>query len=122
MLDTAIRETEEECQIFLTDRDLLLELDVAYAGLAQGKKVPVNTFVFKLASKPNLILNPEEFQEYFWIQEADFINQDLHTTIDPISQNPTKFTQFPLYSKQQKKDILLWGFTYEVLKKFIHSN
>jgi 8-oxo-dGTP pyrophosphatase MutT (NUDIX family) len=122
LLDTAIRETEEECQIFLTDRNLLLELDIAYAGLTQGKRVPVKTFVFKLSSKPNLILNPQEFQEYFWIEEADFINQDLHATTGPIPQNPKEFTQFPLYSMQQKKDIPLWGFTYEVLKNFIFSN
>ena len=119
LLDTAIRETEEECQVILTDRNLFQELDIAYAGLAQGKRVPVHPFVFKLANKPELMLNPQEFQEYFWIQEGDFLNADLHKSFYPIPQNSLEVMQFPIYSKYQKKEIALWGFTYTVLKNFI---
>jgi 8-oxo-dGTP pyrophosphatase MutT (NUDIX family) len=110
---TAERETLEECNILLTQKDFIRELPVEEAGMAIGKAVKVLPFHFNLSEKPNITLELKEHDEYYWVSQDYLCNPQNHTMKHLSKDNPQML--FPCIDIAGTP---LWGFTYKVLSDF----
>ena len=116
LLDTAIRECEEEIGLRLRRADCCGIRPHAVAGHYSGREVRVAPFLFELEERPDLKLNPEEVHAVIWLEEASFMDAKSHGKSRFHSKFPeVEFSYFLLKGKK------LWGFTYEQLVLFFIS-
>jgi len=108
LLDTAIRETEEECGILLSREQLVAELPWAIAGRAVDRNVVVAPWHFCVDTELQVSLDPVEMSRYFWLDVAEFSQIERHTYFRPLGLKK----QMPCYILENQP---LWGFTYGVL-------
>ncbi|MFP4415631.1 MAG: NUDIX hydrolase [Chitinivibrionales bacterium] len=114
MLNCAIRETQEECGLHLSPRQLVRELPVKIAGNYLGKPVSVYPFIFHISRKPRLCLHPREVAEVEWLSRSYIEN--------PSNRTSRAFS--PRYEDRQFPCIVVpngyvWGFTYELLMQVV---
>ena len=109
-LDTAIRETKEECNIDLNLTELQKELPIEFAG---SPELAVKPFHFNLSQKPKIVLETAEHSEFYWIKINYLLNQEHHKYKKLSIDFPEK--KFPSITIGETP---LWGFTYKVLKDF----
>lgn len=109
LLETAIRECFEECQIELKlPQSMLTKPKVA--GKYAQKKLLVKPFVFKLEEKPEVLINQEEVSHYYWVDIEHFCDSSRHKNMKMSRNHPT--ISFPCF---QIGTDHIWGFTYAVL-------
>jgi 8-oxo-dGTP pyrophosphatase MutT (NUDIX family) len=114
LLDTALRELEEECGIRLTPAHLAETLPEAVAGRASGQFLQVAPFVFRVESQPATVLAPEEAVEALWIP--------LSLLRDPARHRLRRVPRLPdgiLFPAIDLGGTPLWGFTYRVLVEWL---
>lgn len=108
LLDTCMRETFEEAGIQLSPENVQATLPPAYAGSRVNASILVQPYVFHLATRPSLSLNPQEIQSSCWLNASLFQQPELHVEAEVLPQH--FFPAFPL------DDYYVWGFTYKLLK------
>ena len=114
LLETAIRECQEECGLTLTQKDLCAQLPVETAGRHVGIETFVQPFLFEIEQELTLTLDFDEIDQYHWLpcQELRDKSKVQHGKIS--SQHP--HYSFPYY---QLHDRPLWGFTYKVIMDYL---
>jgi 8-oxo-dGTP pyrophosphatase MutT (NUDIX family) len=114
LLDTALRELEEECGVRLTPAHLAAELPEAVAGRASGRFIQVAPFVFRVESQPATILAPEEAVEALWIP-LSLLRDPARHRLRPVPRLPAGM----LFPAIDLAGTPLWGFTYRVLVEWL---
>jgi 8-oxo-dGTP pyrophosphatase MutT (NUDIX family) len=114
LLDTALRELEEECGIRLTPAHLAAALPVAVAGRVSGRFIQVAPFVFRIESQPATILAPEEAAEALWIP-LSLLRDPARHRLRPVPRLPAGM----LFPAIDLAGAPLWGFTYRVLVEWL---
>lgn len=109
-LDAAIRETHEECDLWLEKSQCSRQLPVRLAGRDVGAPLQVAPFVFRLSEPPILSLNPSEAVWYSWIDIDQLKDPSAlqHGPVDPV--RPRLLAPHMLIDGK-----ILWGFTLQVL-------
>ena len=80
-----LREVQEETGIVSPSSQELTYLDSFDYTSGSGKKARQFNFVVNLETQPEVILNPEEHSQYFWLSE-----QDLNNSAHNISEKTKK--------------------------------
>ncbi|MCM8536628.1 MAG: NUDIX domain-containing protein [Lentisphaeraceae bacterium] len=112
-LQAAMRETLEECGIDLKESELQSQLPIEIAGANIGSSVKVQPYHFNLNYKPEIILELEEHQEYYWVSTDYLFDASNHTSDHLSKDHPEREFRFI-----DIKGTPLWGFTYKVLSDF----
>lgn len=115
LIETACRETFEECQIVLSQPVASLQPQVA--GRFTNYTILVQPFLFILKEKPTVILDEKELSGFYWVDQTHFQNPNNHFD-EKMSKNYPNLL-FPTYEVEEN---LIWGFTYSVLVKFFNQN
>jgi 8-oxo-dGTP pyrophosphatase MutT (NUDIX family) len=114
LLATALRETREEVGVDLTGVERLGQLNDMNPRTPVLPPIFVRPFVFALAAKPDLTLEPEEIQRAFWVPLAHFTDpaarRDFTRTVAGVERT------FPAYALG---DDIVWGMTERILTPFI---
>lgn len=112
-LETAIRETREECGLTLKEEDCIGQAPLVEAGHYSGRVIRVQPYTFKLNETPNLIPDPKEVDDAFWLESKKFLDLNEHHS-HPFHPVLTE-KSFPHLHLPAGR---LWGFTYEQLLNF----
>jgi 8-oxo-dGTP pyrophosphatase MutT (NUDIX family) len=117
VLDTALRELEEECGIRLERAQLETPLAPAVARRRSGPFLLVAPFVFRVDDEPPAKLDPREAVEALWAPLAELRDPARHA-LRPVSGVPPE-TRFPAISLN---GLPLWGFTYRLIADWLELN
>lgn len=112
LLHTCLRETREECGLELNPSHLVNPLALDYAGRHKNRLMAVQAFHFRIEQKPDLILQPEEMDAFYWLDRASFSDASRHVQQKPLPG----LGCFPGFRVETE---FLWGFTYEVLRRLV---
>lgn len=115
LMNTAIRETREECGFSLNDKQVVEELPLATAGKLAGTTIKVQPYLFELEEKPEVHMEPKEVSATYWVKESHFLSQANHR-LDAIYE-PKPSSKLP-YTLIEDNEIF-WGFSYKVLMMFL---
>ena len=115
LIDTATRETFEECGIKLKAPHEKLQPHIA--GRFVNKDLWVQPFLFKLKQKPTIRLDQSELSAFYWVSEQEFTNEAFHGSKNISSIYPE--LNFPVFPVEEN---YIWGFTYSVLVKYFSKN
>ncbi len=110
LLDTALRELEEECGVRMTRQDLEAEWPPRYARRRTGAWVPVTPFVFRAAGEPAAVPDGREAVEAVWIPLSVLRDPDRRQML-PIPGLPQELR----YPAVALSGAPLWGFTYRLI-------
>ncbi|MFN0167385.1 MAG: NUDIX hydrolase [Bryobacteraceae bacterium] len=110
LVETALRELQEECGIPLERDNLELALEVTHAGQHTGRYVWVAPYVFRLTAAADVRLDPREAAESLWLP-LSVLRDGARRVEDAVPGLPggRKVPGIPL------NGVALWGFTYRVL-------
>jgi 8-oxo-dGTP pyrophosphatase MutT (NUDIX family) len=114
LLDTALRELEEECAIRLAREQMERALPLSLARRKVGRFVLVAPFLLRTDCRPVAILNPSEAIDAHWIP--------LRTILDPACHSLCSVPDWPqemLFPAIDLNGIPLWGFTYRLLADWL---
>ena len=114
LLQTALRELEEECGISLERAHVRQTLAPTLAGRRTGRFVLVAPFSFDVDSKLPTVLEPREAVEAQWIP-LRVLGDPLHHGLSPVPGLPTHM----LFPSVQLNCAPLWGFTYRVITDWL---
>ncbi len=113
LLATAIRETEEETGILLSEDTLIAALPPTPAARSSISPIVVHPFHFLLPQRPAIQLNSHEMQSAYWLDLSAFLQPHGHIFREMIPKRlPGR-----LYPAWPVEDYFLWGFTYELILK-----
>jgi ADP-ribose pyrophosphatase YjhB (NUDIX family) len=114
LLQTALRELEEECGITLSRNALVSEMPSRYARRRAGAFVQVTPFV--IASETELAVIPDalETAEAVWLPLSILRDPQSHRLM-PVQGLPPEM-RFPAVEMEGTP---LWGFTYRLLTDWI---
>jgi 8-oxo-dGTP pyrophosphatase MutT (NUDIX family) len=109
LLQTAVREAEEEVGIQLHEHSLLGALPPVYP---RGRSVLVAPFVFQLRREVEVRLN-DEVAESFWAKLTELSN--IHATLSPVvvQQGQLKVDSY-VYDGR-----VIWGLTYRIINMLL---
>lgn len=107
-LATCLREVEEEVGVKLVPAECLSALPMAEAGRHAGLSVAVAPFLFRLAQRPVLRLDPGEVAHASWCPLATLGDLRRHAWA-VLGRDARLRPMIPLDGYP------LWGFTYRVL-------
>jgi 8-oxo-dGTP pyrophosphatase MutT (NUDIX family) len=109
LLQTAVREAEEEVGIQLHEHSLLGALPPVYS---RGRSVLVAPFVFQLRREVKVRLN-DEVAESFWATLAELSN--MHATLSPVvvQQGQLEVDSY-VYDGR-----VIWGLTYRIINMLL---
>lgn len=112
LLDTALRETEEEVGFSLPKDALWGTLPPLEAGAARQlpTRLSVTPFVFRLSERPLTRLN-YEVAEAIWIPLVDLLSDERRASME-LDHQGQRFS-FPAYRVGEH---LVWGLTHRVLR------
>ena len=109
LIETALRELQEECGVSLDRSRLADRLEACEAG-RPGSLVKVAPFVFRLPERPAVVLDPREAAEARWLPLRLLHHPEKHRRRTVPGQPPTRWVPgFDL------EPVPLWGFTYRLL-------
>jgi len=109
LYDTCVRETFEETGIALKENLLVKELPPTLAGRNVKAPILVQPFLFELARRPSIMIEPAEIKSFLWLDIALFSEKNNHSTVEVY---PGRV--YPVYYLE---DYYLWGFTYGLLTR-----
>jgi 8-oxo-dGTP pyrophosphatase MutT (NUDIX family) len=115
ILQTALRELEEECAVQLGRADLEIALPYKTARRRTGRFLIVAPFVFRVDSRPAVALDLQEAVEALWIPVNTLLDPACHI-LCPVPGWP-KETLFPGIALNGAP---LWGFTYRLITDWLH--
>jgi len=114
ILQTALRELEEECAVHLGRANLEVALPHKTARRRTGRFLTVAPFVFHVDSRPAVALDPQEAVEALWIP--------VSTLLDPASHILCPAPGWPaeaLFPAIALNGAPLWGFTYRLITDWL---
>ena len=111
LYDTCVRETREETGIELKADLLVKELPPTRAGRNIKAPILVQPFLFELAMRPSIKIEPAEIKSFLWLDIALFSDQNNHSTVEVYPGR-----DYPVYHLE---DYYLWGFTYGLLTRLL---
>ena len=113
LIETSIRETQEETKISLSRDQLAGQID-DQQGYAQGGQInlTVRPFVFVINQKPDEILINYELDQYFWMPVSHFQQHKNHIYFDPMDSALLR------PGVQIDEHNVLWGMTYRIMTDF----
>jgi 8-oxo-dGTP pyrophosphatase MutT (NUDIX family) len=115
LLDTALRELDEECGIRLPRQSMETALPVTIAGRA-GPQVTVAPFVFRVSEPLPTVLDPREAVQALWLPVSTLRDPARHS-LQAIPGMPAE----PRFPAINLNGMPLWGFTYRLLKEWLAS-
>ena len=107
LFSTCLRETREETGIVLPEDSLRQALPAAPVGTLMRIDMLVQPYLFQVAERPHVAVDPREIASAHWLNVADFRDRRRHHEREMVPG--MNFPTFPL------EDYYLWGFTYRVL-------
>jgi 8-oxo-dGTP pyrophosphatase MutT (NUDIX family) len=110
LLDTALRELQEECAIRLSREQVSATLPPTLARRRTGPFLLVAPFVFDIATELPVVLDPKEAAGTMWIPQRTLLDPARHS-FQPASGLPPHM-RFPAIALPGAP---LWGFTYRLL-------
>jgi 8-oxo-dGTP diphosphatase len=114
LLDTALRELQEECGVILSRDDLHRALPSMTAGGRVGRTIVVSPFVFDIPSILPVTLAESEAVEALWTPVRILSDLSLHKHL-AVPGLPADM-RFPAV---ELNGVPLWGFTYRVVCQWI---
>lgn len=115
LVDTALRELEEECGIRLTENDLESALPHTVARRKAGPFLTVAPFVFRVEGEMPTTLDVREAVESLWIP-LDHLRDPARHSLRVVPGRPREML-FPAIALNGTP---LWGFTYRLLGDWLH--
>lgn len=110
LLDTALRELREECDITLPREQLSVTLPPSTAGRRVGRQIWVAPFAFRLDQSLPVKVDPSEAVEAIWTPVHLLANKNNHQHVSIPGLPPEmKWPAIPL------NEVPLWGFTYRLI-------
>jgi 8-oxo-dGTP pyrophosphatase MutT (NUDIX family) len=113
LLETAIRETKEECGIHLKKEYLKATIEPMVAGKSVGKYLVVQPYVFTVPGIPQFTLQASEICKVLWVSPQAFTDSGKHEERAMVKTLTTTFPGFAIDGE------FLWGFSYKVLRKVL---
>ena len=110
LLDTALRELEEECGIRLARRDMEAAFPIRLARRKAGAYVPVTPFLFRTNAELAAVPDAREAAAAAWIPLRLLRDPERHRLL-PIHGYPCEI-RFPAV---ELTGAPLWGFTYRLI-------
>jgi len=107
--ETVFREILEETGINLLDRCMLLGV-TAPVRSRLNPEIKVLPFVFLLEHEPEIKLNMNELERYYWIPIRDLVR----------NKRAARFRS-GIHPAFIIGDIKIWGLTFRILKEFFHT-
>ncbi len=117
VLQTALRELEEECGIRLGRERLEAALPPAVARRRVGRFLLVAPFVFTVDREPPILLGPQEAVDAAWAPLSVLRDPARHA-LRPVPGLPPE-VRFPAIDL---KGVPLWGFTYRLIADWLDLN
>jgi 8-oxo-dGTP diphosphatase len=114
LLDTALRELEEECGIHLRREHVATSLPPTAARQRRGKTLIVRPFVFQIQDQLATVPDPEEAAATVWAPVRWLSHPQRHNlrTIVEVGAHA-------LYPSIELAGAPLWGFTYRLLMEWL---
>lgn len=113
-LDTAIRETEEECGLVLDAASALGRLAPVSPQTIKVPTLRVTPFVFGIAEDVSAHVASHEIDALFWVPLEQLRDpRNRHTVQIPLI---TSYREFPAF---QVAGQTVWGMTYRVISRFL---
>jgi 8-oxo-dGTP pyrophosphatase MutT (NUDIX family) len=113
LLTTAIRETDEEVGIRLSQEDLVGSLDDVVPRTPVLPPVAVRPYVFMLSARPALTLNAEVSSAQ-WVTIDHFLRADTHHPVRLEVGGQSRQVQ-----AYQLEDGIVWGMTERIVTSLI---
>lgn len=110
LLDTALRELREECDITLTRETLSATLPPASAGRRVGRRILVAPFGFRVERRLPATVQPAEAVESLWAPVSMLADLSRHQRM-PVPGLPPEL----MWPAIPLNNVPLWGFTYRLL-------
>ncbi|MBS1874053.1 MAG: CoA pyrophosphatase [Acidobacteria bacterium] len=114
LLDTALRELDEECGVALHHSQLDAALAPAAARRRAGRFLKVAPYVFQIERQTPTILDLNEAVEARWIPIARLADPSEHRLL-PIPALPPGM----LFPGLEFEHMPLWGFTYRLITEWL---
>jgi 8-oxo-dGTP pyrophosphatase MutT (NUDIX family) len=114
LLETALRELEEECGIRLRRDQAEVEFPPMRAGRSQATSILVAPFLFGIETQRPTVLNPDEAAEAVWVPLSLLRDTSRHRLRSMPGLPPER--QYPAIDLN---GVPLWGFTYRVISDWL---
>jgi 8-oxo-dGTP pyrophosphatase MutT (NUDIX family) len=114
LLQTALRELEEECGVRLGREQMEAALEPATAGRKMGRQVLVAPFVFSVEHELPTVADPREAVEALWIP-VRMLRDPARYAVQSVPGMPIEM-QFPGIDLN---GVPLWGFTYRLVTDWL---
>lgn len=114
LLDTALRELEEECGIRLQREQMEAALPPTNAGHRLGRLVLVAPFLFRVEGVLPTVLDSREAADAQWIP-LGLLRDPTRHGLRPVPRRPKEMA-FPAI---ELNGTPLWGFTYRVITEWL---
>jgi 8-oxo-dGTP pyrophosphatase MutT (NUDIX family) len=114
LLQTALRELEEECGIRLTDEHLEAPLPLTIARRKVGRFLLVAPFLFRVESELATTLDPREAAHSLWAPRSILLDMERHC-LRAVPGRPPEML-FPCVPLDGAP---LWGFTYRLITDWL---
>ncbi len=114
IIETCIRECEEECGILLAADAIRETLPISYAGLSMNRSVAVAPFHWHFEEAPVIKLDVTELQSSTYLPLDRFRNLSHHSSGRLAVAYPDRD-----YPYLELEGTPLWGFTYQVLHQWL---
>lgn len=115
LLETCLRETFEEIGIQLRKEDLVRPLEPVTALRGRQFPVLVQPFWFKLDTQPKVTIEKNEVSRVLFLP---ITHVKTENSVQWVKTTPRD----QLFPAVQVEDRWLWGFTYEVLRRFFATH
>lgn len=108
---TCIREVREETGIALESGSLHQTCEPSLAGRNVKAPILVQPYVFRMAGRPEVIIEEKEIARYTWLSTQSFRDKAKHRVIE-VRASMIR----PVYPMD---DYFIWGFTYGLLCRLL---
>lgn len=115
LLTTAIRETEEEVGIRLSQEELAGNLEDVVPRTPMLPPVAVRPFVFVLSSRPPIALN-HEVTSASWVPVNHLLSPGTHHPVRLEVGNQSRVVQ-----AYQLDDAIVWGMTERIITRLLQE-
>lgn len=113
LVNTAIRETQEETGVDLAHAERLGALDDLYPRTPTLPPVRVRPFVFTVAAPPPLVIS-DEVERAFWVSLEKLVEPGVRHDVKLLVRGEPRI--FPAYDLGED---VIWGMTERILTPFL---